>query len=119
MIFCIYTLDGTLNSVIARRALIQCTIIIVESNIDPITLARNLYSEEIISVDVYKRVKDRSTRDTNADRLDIILDFIKDRVKYDVSIFTKFVDILKDLNRQDLADTITSKYKGITHYEHM
>ena len=116
---CIYTLDGTLNSEKARRALIQCTSIIVESTIDPIVLARKLYTNEIISEDVYRRLRDRSSRDTNEDRLDTVLDKIKDRVKCNVSVLTIFLDILKDLNRQDLADAIMSKYKGIIHFEHI
>ena len=91
------------------RALVQCTDVIVESTIDPIVLARKLYSKEVISEDVYKRVKDKSSRDTNEERLETILDDIKDRVKYDAGILTKFVDILREkLNRNDLADEIMS-----------
>ena len=113
MAFCIYTLDGTLTSEIARQALIQCTDVIIESSIGPFALARKLYSEEVITENIYKRLSDRTTRDTAVDLLDIILNEIKVHVKYDASIFTKFVDILRDLNRQDLADYIMSKYKGI------
>ena len=65
----------------ARKALVQCTDIIVESTIDPIVLARKLYSEEVISENVYKRVRDMACRDTNEQRLEIILDDIKDRVR--------------------------------------
>ena len=44
------------------------------------------------------------------ERLDTILDEIKDRVKYDTSILTKFVDILREeFYRNDLADKIMSK----------
>ena len=43
----------------AERALVRCTDIIVESTIDPFILARKLYSKEIISEDVYKRVQDK------------------------------------------------------------
>ena len=116
---CIYTLDGTLNSVIARRALLQCTSIIIESTIDPITLARNLYSEEVISENVYKRVRDKTRRDTTVEHLEIILNDIKECVKLDPDGLTKFVNILRELNRQDLADKIMSTYKGIIHYEYM
>ena len=119
-IFRICTLDGTMNSEIARRALIQCTDLILESTIDPIVLARKLYSELIISANIYKRVKDQASRDTNSKCLEIILDEINDRVKYDAGILTKFVDILrKKINRNDIADKIMSKYEGIIHYEYM
>ena len=56
-----FTLDGTLNSDVARRALLKCTSAIVESAIEPVTLARRLVEEEVISEDVYKIVKDKKT----------------------------------------------------------
>ena len=118
-IFCIYTLDGSLSSEISRRAFIQCTDVIVESGIDPLFLARRLYSEEIIPEDLYKRVRDTTSRDTNEERIEKICDYITDRVSHYAGIFTKFVNILRYLNRQDLADFILSKYKGIIHYEYI
>ena len=42
-------------------ALVQCTDIIVESTIDPITLARKVYSKQVISENFYKRVGDTAT----------------------------------------------------------
>ena len=112
---CLFTLD--LNCEICRRALVQCTDTIVVSNIDPTALARKLYSKEIVSEDVYKIVKDKKTGDTSTDRLDYILDDLKDRVKHNASAFMIFLDILRDdgLNRQDLADKIMSKYEGMIY----
>ena len=96
----------------AVEALRQCTDVIVRSNIDPIILASKLYSMKIISEDLYKRVKDNASRDTNGERLGTILDDIRDRVKYDTSIMMTFVDILRnDFERNDLADMIMSKFK--------
>ena len=64
----------------------------------------------MITENVYKIIKDKACRDTNMDRLETILDEIKDRVKYDTGILTKFVDILrKEFYRNDLADEIMSK----------
>ena len=110
-------IDDTPNCDICRRTSVKCTNIIVESNIDPIALARRLYSEEVISEDVYKIVKDKKTGDTSTDRLDCILDDLKDHVKHNVSAFMIFIDILRhdSLNRQDLADKIMSKYKGMIY----
>ena len=110
----LHYIDDTLSSDAARRALVKCTSAIVESTIEPIVLARRLVSEEIISEDVYKIIKDKKTGDTSADRLDLLLDDLKDHVKHNVSAFIVFLDILRDdsLNRQDLADKIMSKYKG-------
>ena len=114
-VFCPFTVDDTLNCEICIKTLAQCTDTIVQSNIEPISLARKLYSEKIISKNVYKIVKDKKTGDTNADRLDNILDDLKDHVKYNSSAFIIFLNILKDdsLNQQDLADKIMSKYKGM------
>ena len=95
----------------ARTALVQCTDIIVESTIDPFSLARKLYSEQIISENIYKRVRDAACKDTNEQRLEIILDEIKDLVKHDAGILTKFVSILREkCNRNDLADKIMAKW---------
>ena len=114
--FCLYTIDSTLNSKNARRALVQCTDIIIESTIDAIVLARKLYSEEIISEIVYKKVKDKTT---NEERLEIILDEIKNLVKHDVNIFTKFVNILKEgLHRKDLAGEIIAKVCYMSYLVH-
>ena len=76
-----------------------------------------MYSKEIISEDVYKIVKDKKTGDTSTDRLDYILDDLKDHVKQNSSVFMIFLDILRDdsLNQQDLADKIMSKYKGMIY----
>ena len=117
--FCLFcSIDGTLNCEICRRALVQCTDVIVESNVDPIALARKLYSKEVISEDTYKKVKDKETRETTSDRIDRILDDLKDRVKHNASTFTTFLDILRDdsLKRHDLADKIMSKYKGMISF---
>ena len=64
-------------------------------------------------------MRDKKTGETSLDRLDRILDDIKDRVKLNASVFTTFLDILRDdqLNRPDLADIIMAKYKGIIPYE--
>ena len=94
----------------ASIALVKCTSSIIESKIDPIDLARELFSEQIISENVFDRVKDKACGDTNKNRLEIILDDIRDRVKYKADILTKFVTILrKKFKRDDLADEIMSK----------
>ena len=103
---------GPLNSEIARRALVQCTNTIVGSNIEHFDLAINAYSKEIISEDVFKIVKDKKTGDTNAQRVDKVLDDIKDHIKHDPNVLLTFLSILRDdLNRTDLADGIISKLK--------
>ena len=99
-----------LNPVVARRALLQCTDIIVESSIDPFALGRKLCSREIISEEIYKNVRDKETRDSTEDRLEKIFDHLKDLVQHNADIFTKFLSVLRDLSRNDLADIIMAKY---------
>ena len=77
---------------------------------------RKVYSKEIISKDVYKRVRDIESRDTSEERLEKILDDIGDRIKYDANVFVTFLDVLIELGRKDLADIIMAKYKGILYY---
>ena len=111
----------SVNSEIAIRVLVQFTDAIVESNIDHSALVRKLYSKESVSESVYKRVRDRESRDTREERLENILDEVRDRVKHDGSVFRTFFDILYDLSQKDLADKIMAKYKGmpycILHYK--
>ena len=115
--FCLYTLDGTMNGDVARQALLKCTSAFVESTIEPVTLARKLV-EEVISEDVYKIVGDKETGHTSTQGVDLILDDLKDHVKLDANAFQIFLDILRDdgLDQQDLADKIMSKYKGIIYF---
>ena len=115
--FCLFTLDVTLDCEICRRTLVQFTDTIVESNIDPVVLARKLYSKEIVSENVYKTVKDKKTGDTSANRLDYILENLRDLVKHNANAFMIFLDILRDgsLNKEDLACKIMSKYKGMIY----
>ena len=97
----------------ARRALVQCTDIFVESKIESSDLARKLYSAEVISEDMYTSVRDKQCRDTNKERLEKILDELKDRVTHNVSILTTLFETFNDLKRHDLADIISTKYKGM------
>ena len=89
---------------------------IVESSIDPIALVRKLYSKEVISKHVYKKVRDKESRDTCGERLEKILDDIEDRIKHDANVFVTCLDVVIDLSQKDLIDIIKAKYKGILHY---
>ena len=104
-----------MDSVMAKRALAQCTDVITESSIDPFTLVRRLYSKEVISESIYKKVIDMETRDTSEGRLEKILGHLRDRVRRDANILISFLNILKDLTHQDLAALIVQKYKGMLY----
>ena len=58
------------------------------------------------------KVKDKQTRDTNEERLETILDCLKNRVKYNADILKKFLVILRYISQNELADNITAKYNG-------
>ena len=63
--------------------------------------------------DVYKKMKDRECRDTKEERLEKILDCLKNRIEHNANIFKIFENILRNLSQDDLADIIVAKYKGI------
>ena len=121
MFFLFYLESGidqitSLDPVVAKNTLVECIDIIVESNIDPFALARKLYAQKVFPEDAYKRVSDMNTRNSNEGRLQQIHDHLIDRVKHEASILKSFLDILKDLERQDLVVLIVKKYKGILYY---
>ena len=105
-----------MNSDAANKALVQCADLIVESTIDPNALARKLIARSVISDTDHKKVKDNRTRDSTVERLEMILEYVKDRIKLNADIFTTFLKILKDLGRDDLADEIMAKYKSKLNY---
>ena len=108
--------SGTiLSSDVAVRSLCQCTDTIVESSIDPKTLAIKLYSKEVISESVYKKVKDNETRYSKEERIEEILDDLRDRIKHGPNVLINFISTLKELSRNDLAVIIETKYQGILH----
>ena len=75
-----FSIDNTpLSCDMAKKVLVRSTDIIVESCIDPGVLARKLYSKEIMSDNVYDRVRDKASRDTNEDRLEAILSDLRSR----------------------------------------
>ena len=104
-----------LSSDAALRALGQCTDTIVDSNIDPKALARKLYSKEVISESVYKKVRDRETRDSKEERIEEVLDDLRDRIKHDPNVLINFLSTLKELSQNDLALKIEQKYQGTLH----
>ena len=100
----------------AKKVLVWSTNIIVESGIDPAVLARKLYAKEIMSDNVYDRVRDKASRDSNEECLEVILSDLSSRVKNDASIVMIFMDTLRvDLNQQDLADKVIQNWKKVSH----
>ena len=101
-----------LISDMAKKVLVRSTDIIVESGIDPVVLARKLYAKEIMSDNVYDKIRDTASRDSNEERLEAIVRDLRSRVENDTSIVMIFVNILRvDLKRQDLANKVMSILK--------
>ena len=91
----------------AKKVLVWSTDIIVESGIDPAVFARKLYAKDIMSDNVYDRVRDKASRDSNEEHFEAIFTDLRSCIENDASIVMIFMDILRvDLNRQDLADKV-------------
>ena len=58
------------------------------------------------------RVRDKQTRDTSEERLETILDCLKNRNDHNADILKMFLVILRDLSQNDLVDIIEAKYNG-------
>ena len=57
-------------------------------------------------------MRDKQTRDTSEERLETILDYLKNRIEHNSDILKMFLVILRDLSQNDLADIIEAKYNG-------
>ena len=115
LLYCVVS-GSVLNSDAANNALVKCADLIVESTIDPNALARKLNAREVIFEIEYKRVRDNRTRDSEEERRETILNYVKDRIKHNADIFTTFLDVLKELGRADIADKFMAKYKSMLNY---
>ena len=61
-------------------------------------------------------MRDKHTRDSSETRLEEILDCLKSHIEPNSNILKIFVDILRHLSQNDLADNIVAKYKGQCKY---
>ena len=68
---------------------------------------------------MYTSVRDKQCRDTYKECREKILDEMKDHVQHNPSIFMTFIKTLNGLNRNDLADVIEKKYKGMSCIEYV
>ena len=48
------------------------------------------------------------------DCLHMILDYLKDHIRHDVNRLMSFLDVLRDLDRDDLADVIITTYNSFS-----
>ena len=79
------------------------------------TIAVKLRQKKIISEEVYRSVNDTCCRLSQIERMDLLLNQIKNAVKLDGSVFKLFLDIL-----QEIDTLLASKFaaKLLESYDH-
>ena len=99
----------------ALKALQRNTSLIIESGIEYDSLARLLYSAEVITEAQYDKFIDDDTRKSNASRLEEILKAVRSCVKLDVKGFGVFLQVLKEggnLGQKKIAEKLEDSYKS-------
>ncbi len=74
-----------------------------------------LFAKQIISLDVKKKL--RNTTQSEENRTREAIECIISKVKHNSQVFHDFVDLLKELDHQDIADKLLTNYHSqpITH----
>lgn len=105
---------SALNPSIGHNVLCAHTSRLVASNIDPSLLARNLFSNEMISDECYRTVTDRHCGMTSTQRLEYIVHTIRASVKTKPLLFRQFVSVLASLGDRvgaALAEEMMTAYQ--------
>ena len=84
------------------------------SGINPVDLADQLYSEDIIQEPIHSRIIGRMDGCDNSDRLRDVLLNIKSSAEYDPTIFVKFLTVLGGYGRigKGIATIMETTYTG-------
>ena len=103
-----------INPVIAHKVICANTSRLVSSNIDPFLLARDLFSNNVITEECYRTVTDRHCGMTTAQRLEYVIHTIRGYVKNKPAVFSHFNDVLTTLGDTvavTLAEEMRTAYK--------
>lgn len=103
-----------INPVIAHKVICANTSRLVSSNIDPFLLARDLFSNNVITEECYRTVTDRHCGMTTAQRLEYVIHTIRGYVKTKPAVFSHFNNALTNLGDTvavTLAEEMRSAYK--------
>ena len=104
------------NSQAAYQAYCDNITNILEVKLDPYSLARELFSREIIGFADKERITDTCSDQTAQERMGDLLDIVKVTVKDDETVFGQFIEILKEddcsQREKNLAKKLMASYKG-------
>ena len=106
-------IPNPLKPALTYRALVKCTVIIKDSNLSPTEFGDALFAEELISDTVHKDAKDTHTNCTRRERIEDMMEHVREACKSRGQVFATFIGILHEQGERDLADTIIKKYRGI------
>lgn len=103
------------DSNIAYQAVRRNSCKLVQSGIDPIVLAAKLDSSNAINETDYRLVIDRNTAASSQERLQILVDSVKENVKYNSTVFGSFVKHLNEsgIPGRSIAQNLMASYQGI------
>ena len=103
------------DSNVAYQAVRRNSSKIVQSGIDPIVLAAKLDSSNAINETDYRLVIDRNTTASSQERLQILVDSVKENVRYNSAVFGSFVKHLNEsgIPGHSIAQELIASYQGI------
>ena len=111
-------LIGTFRSDIAYRVITEKTSLIKSYRVDFHFLADKLFEKRIINAEERKQVTNPGSGMTADERLQILINYIKEVIKIKGEVFGTFIDILKEENTirsAKLADQLMDGYKLLSN----
>ena len=107
--------DDDICSRVAVKALQRHTSdIISDSGISSTNLANDLFSSQALEERDYKEITDRYSGKTDYERKKLILDHIREKVRYSPSNFSEFLTVLQyqGINGRVLTERLKRTYQG-------
>ena len=104
--------DDDICSRAAVRAVQVLTRDIADSGICPFNLAINLFSFEALEEHVYLNIIDHHSGKTQYERRVLIIEHIRQKVKYSPSHFTKFLAALQGSGGYEFTERLKRTYQG-------
>ena len=107
-------LIGTFRSDVAYRVMTECTSQIRSCRIDLISLAEKLLEKKIINAKQKSKATDELSGRTTDQRMDELLDIVKESIKAEGKVFGYILEILKDedtILTNKLYDDMMKRYR--------
>lgn len=108
-------MDGDdICSRVAIKALQRHTSDIIESGISCMSLANDLFSNQALEERDYQEITDRFSRKTEHERKKLILDRIREKIRYSPTHFSLFLTVLQHQgsNGRELTERLKRTYQG-------